>query len=57
MLAAAVLTIAAALESLLAPAPAGQIPLTRNQIAHLFAGLTIKHSHDHRHRIRWSNWR
>jgi hypothetical protein len=49
--------IAAAPESLRAPAPAGQIPLTRNEIAHLFASLTIKHPHDHRHRIRWSNWR
>ncbi len=57
MLAAAALTIAAALESLRAPAPAGQIPLTRNEIAHLFASLTIKHPHDHSHRIRWSNWR
>ena len=57
MLAAAVLTIAAALESLRAPAPAGQIPQTRNEIAHLFASLTIKHPHDHSHRIRWSYWR
>jgi hypothetical protein len=43
MLAAAVLTIAAALESLRAAAPAGQIPLTRNEIAHLFASFTIRH--------------
>jgi SRSO17 transposase len=57
MLAAAVLTIAAALESLRTPDPAGQIPLTRNEIARLFAGLTIKHPHDDTHRIRWSNWR
>ena len=57
MLAAAVLTIAAALESLRTPAPAGQIPLTRNEIARLFAGHTTKHPHDHRHQIRWSNWR
>jgi len=57
MLAAAVLTIAAAFESLRTPDPAGQIPLTRNEIAHLFADLTIKHPHDDRHRIRWSNWR
>jgi hypothetical protein len=56
MLAVAVLTIAAALESRRAPAPAGQIPLTRNEIAHLFASLAIK-PHDDRHRIRWSNWR
>ena len=57
MLAAAVLTIAAALESLRTPDPAGQIPLTRNEIARLFAGLTIKHPHHDRHQIRWSNWR
>ena len=57
MLAVAVLTIAAALESLRTPDPAGQIPLTRNEIARLFAGLTIKHPHDDRHQIRWSNWR
>ena len=57
VLAAAVLTIAAALESLRTPDPAGQIPLTRNEIARLFAGLTIKHPHDDRHRIRWSNLR
>jgi hypothetical protein len=57
MLAAAVLTIAAALESLRTPDPAGQIPLTRNEIARLFAGLTIKHPHDDTHQIRWSNWR
>ena len=57
MLAAAVLTIAAALESLRTPDPAGQIPLTRNEIARLFAGLTIKHPHDEAHQIRWSNWR
>jgi SRSO17 transposase len=57
MLAAAVLTIAAALESLRTPDPGGQIPLTRNEIARLFAGLTIKHPHDEAHQIRWSNWR
>jgi hypothetical protein len=57
MPAAAVRTITAAPESLRAPAPTGQIPLTRNEIAHLFASLTIKHPHDHRHRIRWSNRR
>jgi len=33
------------------------IPLTRNEIARLFAGLTIKHPHDDTHQIRWSNWR
>ena len=51
--AAAVLTIAAAPESPRTPDPAGQIPLTRNEIAR----LTIKHPHDEAHQIRWSNWR
>jgi SRSO17 transposase len=40
MLAAAFLTIAAATEHARAPAPAGQAPLTRNEIAHLLATLT-----------------
>jgi hypothetical protein len=57
MLAAAVLTIAAALESVRTPDPAGQIPLTRNEIARLFVGLTINHPHNDRHQIRRSNWR
>ena len=40
MLGAAVLTIAAAIESARGPAAAGQIPLTRNEIAHLLAAVT-----------------
>jgi hypothetical protein len=39
------------------PAPAGQIPLTRNEIARLFAALTIPPIPDMRHRLRWSTWR
>jgi hypothetical protein len=57
MLAAAVLTIAAALESLRTPDPAGQIPLTRNEIAHLLAIVVASPAHGTRHRIRWSRWR
>jgi SRSO17 transposase len=56
MLAAAFLTIAAATEHARSPAPAGQAPLTRNEIAHLLATLTSP-ARDARHRMRWSRWR
>ena len=49
MLAAAFLTIAAAGHAR-QPAPAGQIPLTRNEIAHLLATLTSP-ARDARHRL------
>jgi len=57
MLAAAFLTIAAAAEHARQPAPAGQIPLTRNEIAALFGSLIIEPTRDTRHRLRWSAWR
>ena len=38
------------------PAPAGQIPLTRNEIAHLLATLTSP-ARDTGYRLRWSRWR
>ena len=57
MLAAAVLTIAAAIESARGPAAAGQIPLTRNEIAHLLAAVTAPPGRDAGHRLRWSHWR
>ena len=57
MLASAFLTIAAAAEHARAPAPAGHIPLTRNEIASLFASLIIKPAHGPWHRMRWSAWR
>jgi SRSO17 transposase len=57
MLAAALLTVAAATESRRDPDPDGQIPLTRNEIASLFATLIIKPAHDAWHRMRWSSWR
>ena len=56
MLGAAVLTIAAAIESARGPAAAGQIPLTRNEIAHLLATVTAPPGRDG-HRLRWSHWR
>ena len=56
MLAAAFLTITAAAEHARGPAPAGQIPLTRNEIARLLAtpGLPAPGA---RHRLQWSTWR
>jgi len=57
MLALAFLTIAAATEQARHPPPAGQIPLTRNEIATLFGTLVIKPARDARHQLRWSAWR
>ena len=58
MLALAFLTIAAATEHTRHPPPAGQIPLTRNEIATLFGTLVIQpvRAGPH-HRLRWSAWR
>jgi len=39
------------------PAPKGQIPLTRNEIAHLLATLIISPARDPTHQLRWSHWR
>jgi hypothetical protein len=39
------------------PVPDGLIPLTRNEIAILFAHLVIKPVDDAPHRMRWSAWR
>ena len=57
MLAAAFLTIAAATEQARGPAPPGKIPLTRNEIARLFAALIIQPAQGPLHRLRWSAWR
>jgi hypothetical protein len=57
MLASAFLTITAAAEHARTPDPAGQVPLTRNEIAHLFASLTVLRALDTNHRMRWSRWR
>jgi hypothetical protein len=57
MLASAFLAVAAATEHARDPGPAGQIPLTRNEIAHLFANLTIRPARDAWHRTAWSRWR
>jgi hypothetical protein len=57
MLAAAVLTIAAALEHARGPDPAQRIPLTRNEIARLLTIIAISPARDAEHRMRWSGWR
>jgi hypothetical protein len=57
MLASAFLTITAAAEHARTPQPAGQVPLTRNEIAHLLASLVLLPARDTRHRMRWSHWR
>ena len=57
MLALAFLTITAATENARRPPPAGQIPLTRNEIATLFSTLIIEPATGRRHRLRWSAWR
>ena len=57
MLASAFLAIAAAAERARNPGPAGQIPLTRNEIACLFDALINKPADDTPHRLRWSAWR
>jgi len=56
MLAAAFLAIAAASERHDLP-PEGQIPLTRNEIATLFAHLITQSPAGTRRRLRWSTWR
>jgi SRSO17 transposase len=57
MLALAFLTVTAATEHARNPAPAGQIPLTRNEIAALFTKLVIQPGRNTWHRLRWSTWR
>jgi SRSO17 transposase len=57
MLALAFLTIAAATEHAGHPAPADQIPITRNEVAALFSTLIIKPVTGTPHRLRWSAWR
>ncbi|MET8982273.1 IS701 family transposase [Streptomyces sp. NPDC004539] len=56
MLAHAFLAVTAAAERHDRPTPDGLIPLTGNEIQHLFAAL-ISPVHDLAHRLRWSHWR
>ncbi|MEV7601236.1 IS701 family transposase [Kitasatospora sp. NPDC089797] len=56
MLAHAFLAVTAAAERRDHPAPDELIPLTGNEIQHLFAAM-INPVHDLAHRLRWSQWR
>jgi hypothetical protein len=56
MLAQAFLSVTAAHEHT-CPQPAGLIPLTRNEIRHLFINLTAGLTNSARHRLDWSRWR
>ncbi len=57
MLAHAFLVVAALAERTRHPAPLGLIPLTCNEIQHLFAALLVQPADDRAHRLRWSLWR
>ena len=57
MLAAAFLAITAALEHARRPAPAGLIPLTRNEIARLLSATLTRPAGDASCHLRWSYWR
>jgi len=57
MLAFAFLAVLAATEQAHQPAPTGLIPLTCNEIHHLFNVLIAQPLSDLRHRLHWSTWR
>jgi hypothetical protein len=57
MLAHAFLVVAAVTQHARHPPPLGLIPLTCNEIQHLFAALARQPTRDHTHRLRWSWWR
>jgi SRSO17 transposase len=57
MLAHAFLVAATAHERARAPVPDGLIPLTCNEIQHLFTTLVTQPIHPAAHRLRWSDWR
>jgi hypothetical protein len=57
MLAVAFLTVVAAAEHRRDPEPDGLIPLTRNEIASLFASLVAKPPGGTPYREHWSVWR
>ena len=39
------------------PPPLGLIPLTCNEVQHLFAAVACRPAGDRGHRLRWSAWR
>ena len=57
MLAHAFLVVAAVTERRCRPPPSGLIPLTCNELQHLFAALVARPAGDLGHRLRWSAWR
>jgi SRSO17 transposase len=57
MLAHAFLVVAAVTEHLCRPPPSGLIPLSCNEVQHLFAALVARPVEDLGHRLRWSAWR
>ncbi|MFC8553513.1 IS701 family transposase [Streptomyces sp. NPDC057273] len=57
MLAHAFLTVVRADEHARHPKPDGLIPLTCNEIQHLFTALVVRPAHDSAHRLSWSRWR
>jgi SRSO17 transposase len=57
MLAHAFLVVAALAERTRHPAPPELIPVTCNEVQHLFAALLAVPVTDPRHRLRWSAWR
>ena len=57
LLAHAFLTVTAAVEHARASAPSGQIPLTRNEISHLFAAALLRPLQTLDQRLHWSAWR
>jgi hypothetical protein len=57
MLAYAFLVVAAVTEHARHPPPLGLLPLTCNEIQHLFAALACQPAGDRAHWLRWSWWR
>jgi SRSO17 transposase len=57
LLAHAFLTVTAAVEHARAPAPARLIPLTRNEISHLFAARLLQPARTLSYQLHWSAWR
>jgi hypothetical protein len=57
MVAHAFLVVAAMAERICRPPPSGLIPLTCNEVQHLFAALLARPVQDLGHRLRWSVWR
>jgi SRSO17 transposase len=57
MLAYAFLVVAAVTQHARHPPPLGLIPLTCNEVQHLFATLACQPAGDRAHRLRWSWWR